>query len=100
MIQNKGTKIELTKYMIVSYSTTPKSCLKQFFNMKAYTIKVISAVVKNRPKQYFKQNENWNLYVVLCLYISVNLWNKFAITNLLNKTTNEIMAKTIAYALI
>lgn len=58
------------------------------------------AVVKNRPKQYFKQNENWNLYVVLCLYMSVNLWNKFAITSLLNKTTKEIMAKTIAYALI
>ena len=60
----------------------------------------MSAVVKNKPKQYFKQNENWNLYVVLCLYISVNLWNKFAITSLFNKTTNEIIAKTIAYALI
>jgi hypothetical protein len=55
MSQNKGTNVELKRNIIVSYSITPKLCLKKFLNIKSYIIKVIKAVVKKSPKQYFKQ---------------------------------------------
>lgn len=54
----------------------------------------MSAVVKNKPRQYFKQKDNWNLNVLVCLYRSVNLWKSVEITILLNRTTNRIMPKT------
>lgn len=98
--QNNGTNNEFTKNMTVSSSITPKSCWKIFPIRKSSTISVIKAVVKKRPKQYFKQNENWYLCVLECLYMSVNLWNNVDITILFSKTTKNIIPKTSNNALI
>ena len=62
------------------------------------TAKVMTAVVKNSPKQYFNAKENWNLDVVSGLSISVNLWNRVDITNLLNRITKNNVIFTVNIA--
>ena len=58
----------------------------------------MTAVVKNNPKQYFNANENWNLDVVSGLSISVNLWNRVDMTNLLNRITKNNVIFTVNIA--